>query len=181
VQHANRRVRTVVRRYSGCLGQLRDRTQTVLSMRAGLGPGSALSRRQVAARVDLGVRRVTRLERRGVRRLQALGSAGGCGAADARGGAAAGSASSAAPPPPAGDEASVDAATTAARSGEVQGQDRSGVKGVAARSVPDSPATIFPGGPAASFINVAPVLALVGIALFALAVRRERRQRRLET
>jgi hypothetical protein len=60
---------------------LDDRTARVLRMRAGVGPREALSRRRVAAHLHLPVRRVTRLERRGVRRLEALGSTGSCGGA----------------------------------------------------------------------------------------------------
>ena len=69
-----------VARLRQCLGQLPDRQDRVLSLRAGVGPRPALSRTQVARRLGLGVAETRRVERRGLRRLGALDGAGMCSA-----------------------------------------------------------------------------------------------------
>jgi hypothetical protein len=51
----------------------------VLILRAGVGSRAALSRPQVARRLGLGVAQTRRIERRGLRRLDALAGAGRCG------------------------------------------------------------------------------------------------------
>jgi hypothetical protein len=71
-------VRETVRRYSGCLGELPLREARVLVLRAGIGPGPALSRARTGDRLDIPTRRVARLERRGLRHLRAA-AADGCG------------------------------------------------------------------------------------------------------
>jgi len=139
-------------------------------MRAGAGPLPALTRRQVAARVDLPVRRVSQLERRGLRRLRAFGSEGGCGAA---GGGSESLESYAATNTsfPAGTvgAGSLQAAKGAAhRRGEVQDEAGSGVKAAFERSEPDPPAGFLPSVLGASAPDKTPVLALlsVGLTLF---------------
>jgi len=72
-----------VARLRGCLDRLTDEQRRVLSMRAGLGPRPALSRTQVARRLDLGLTQTRRVERRALRRLGALDGAGMCAAAAA--------------------------------------------------------------------------------------------------
>jgi hypothetical protein len=84
---AERRLRRAVQRLDGCLDELPAAEQRVLVLRTGLGPARPRSRRSVADALDLGVGRVHRLERRGLRRARGLARAGACGgspAADAR-------------------------------------------------------------------------------------------------
>jgi hypothetical protein len=68
----------VVRRLDGCLGAISLRTRRVLVLRAGLGTAERHSRAGVAAVLDLTVRRVARIERRGVRTLRRLSRTTGC-------------------------------------------------------------------------------------------------------
>ena len=75
-----RRLRKTVRRLQGCFGGLSRLERRVLALRAGIGAGSPRTRTQVARRLDVSTRRVTRLERRGVRTLRGLAGAGRCGA-----------------------------------------------------------------------------------------------------
>jgi hypothetical protein len=58
----------------------------VLVLRTGLGSADARTRRGVARTLDIGVRRVVRLERRGLRRARELDRAGACGSASSGGG-----------------------------------------------------------------------------------------------
>jgi hypothetical protein len=69
---------TVVRRLDGCLGQLPDRVRLVLELRAGIDSSRALSRRAVAAYLNLRVGQVTRMERRGLRELRRAARSPGC-------------------------------------------------------------------------------------------------------
>jgi hypothetical protein len=57
----------------------------VLVLRSGLGPAARHSRASVAALLDLSVRRVARIERRGIRRLRRLDRTTGCVASAAPG------------------------------------------------------------------------------------------------
>jgi hypothetical protein len=183
-RRADRRVRTVVQRFSGCLDRLRDRTRTVLSLRAGLGAPPALDRRQVAARVDLSVRRVTRLERRGVRQLRALGSAGGCG--EARAGDATGVIAGASPvgsngaggSPTGSADAGAEGGADDGRSSATRAAGSSDVQGAYEDSSLDPPATFVRELQDASVTEIAQWLALAGIALFAVGLHRELRERR---
>jgi Sigma-70, region 4 len=68
----------VVAELRGCLGQLAPKQRRVLALRAGVGSRPALSRRQVARRLGLGVAQTRRIEQRGLRRLGALDGAGRC-------------------------------------------------------------------------------------------------------
>jgi hypothetical protein len=72
---------------SGCLDELSSAQRRVLVLRTGLGSADPRSRRGVARALDIRVRRVVRLERRGLRRARALDRAGACGTASAGGGA----------------------------------------------------------------------------------------------
>jgi hypothetical protein len=81
-------LRKTIKRLQGCLGSLRGLERRVLVLRAGVGAGPPRTRSRVARRLDLSTRRVTRLERRGVRRLRSLAGAGRCGGAASPGGAA---------------------------------------------------------------------------------------------
>jgi hypothetical protein len=96
-----RGLRRLVRRLSGCLGALDSVETRVLTLRAGSATRPPLTRRQVARRLDVGVRRVAAVERRGLERLRGQARAGGCGAQPAPDIAAtpAGTGSGAAPPP----------------------------------------------------------------------------------
>ena len=79
-----RRLRATVRRLQDCFGALSALERRVLVLRAGVGAGPPRTRFRVARRLDLSMRRVTRLERRGVRTLRRLAGAGRCGAAASR-------------------------------------------------------------------------------------------------
>ncbi len=72
-------LRTTVKTASRCLDDLSSPQRRVLKLRAGLG-ASPRSRRGVARRLDITVRRVTRLERTGLSRLRTLTGQGACGA-----------------------------------------------------------------------------------------------------
>ena len=102
-----------------CIDRLSDEQQRVLMLRAGLGPRPALSRTQVAHRLDLGRAQTGRIERRGLRRLGALDAAGRCGAG---GGAAASAASSLLGP--------TNALAVSAIADDDSGQARFGIEGV---------------------------------------------------
>jgi hypothetical protein len=62
----------------GCLDGLAAGERRVLVLRAGLGAAPALSRSDVARRLGLPVPQTGRIERRGLRRLEALDGAGRC-------------------------------------------------------------------------------------------------------
>jgi hypothetical protein len=88
-----RRLRRAVQRLDGCLPSLRPRLRRVLVLRAGIGSERPHSRAGVARVLDIPVRRVGRLERRGLRTLRRAGRTTGCadaGAAPAGTGSAAG-------------------------------------------------------------------------------------------
>ena len=72
-------LRTTVKTASRCLDDLSTPQRRVLKLRAGLG-AAPRSRRGVARRLDITVRRVTRLERTGLSRLRTLTGQGACGA-----------------------------------------------------------------------------------------------------
>jgi hypothetical protein len=94
-QSAQRRLELAVEQGRQCLDDLGPGERRVLDLRAGLGPGMPLTRPQVARRLALGVAQTGRIERRGLRRLDALAGAG----AGACGGV--GTAVATAGPPPA--------------------------------------------------------------------------------
>ena len=74
-----------VTRLSGCLDELSTGQRRVLVLRAGLGArAGTASRRAVARRLDITVRRVGRLERSGLRQARALSRAGACGGSSGR-------------------------------------------------------------------------------------------------
>jgi hypothetical protein len=76
-----------VARLSTCLDELSTVQRRVLILRTGLGEADARTRRGVARTLDIRVRRVVRLERRGLRRARELDRAGACGSASSGGGA----------------------------------------------------------------------------------------------
>lgn len=76
----DRRLRAMVRPLEGCVGALPRAEGRVLTLRAGLGSERPQTRRRVAQILRVSTRRVTRLERRGVRRLHVLVRAGRCSA-----------------------------------------------------------------------------------------------------
>ncbi len=103
-ERRERRLRRVVSRFAGCLGAVAPGQRRVLVLRSGAGAGEPLSRRAVALRLDTTVRQVARTERRGLERLRAVASAGGCGGGEAgaivaAGGDGAGPVAGAAPEP----------------------------------------------------------------------------------
>jgi hypothetical protein len=78
VQRRDKRLRETVAKTSGCLDDLSSAERRVLTLRAGVGAGRPQSRRGVARRLDISVRRVARLEKAGLRHLRRLGARGGC-------------------------------------------------------------------------------------------------------
>ena len=76
-------LRATVERLQGCLGGVSAAERKVLVLRSGLGAAPARTRHSVARTLDVGVRRVGRIERRGLRHVRALARTGGCGGATA--------------------------------------------------------------------------------------------------
>jgi hypothetical protein len=161
-----RRLHAIVRRLQGCLVQVGTTERRVLTLRAGIGAVGAFSRERTARRLGLSPLRVARIERRGLRRLAALGRSGGCTrpsaatsklplaltaapSIDPRGGAGAG-------------------ASASASSG-----DRGAVKGVSAHGGPerDAPSVPLPPRPPGGTLIVLAFAA--GILALILLVRRE--------
>ena len=89
VRRRDRALRRAVLRFQGCLSRVPRAERRVLTLRAGVGAARTHSRTEVARITHLRRTRVITLERRGLRRLHALGRAGACQDADAdvRGGA----------------------------------------------------------------------------------------------
>ena len=73
-----RKLRETVAKASGCLDDLSTGQRRVLTLRSGIGAGPPRSRSSTARRLDISVKRVTRLERTGLRRLRELAKGGGC-------------------------------------------------------------------------------------------------------
>jgi hypothetical protein len=78
VQRRDQRLRRLVLALPACVQRLSTIERRVLVLRAGVGAGAPRSRGAVARQLDLTVRRVTRVERAGVRRLRTLGRSDGC-------------------------------------------------------------------------------------------------------
>ena len=79
----DRALRRAVLRFQGCLSRVPRAERRVLTLRAGVGAARTHSRTEVARITHLRRARVIRLERRGLRRLHALGRAGACQDAEA--------------------------------------------------------------------------------------------------
>jgi hypothetical protein len=189
---AERRLRRVVRRLDGCLDAVPARMREVLVLRSGLGPAVRHSRAGVAALLDLSVRVVTRIEHRGVRRLEALDRRTGCsGSAAPRVTtilAAAGLPVSVAPsfpsatvtsahataPTSTSDQAHADAAGPKASSAGPSTPDSGGVLGESENRTPPAAAAPLARPGDGDFTFAVMVLALlVAVASGAVAVRRE--------
>lgn len=76
---ADRRLRRDLRRLDGCLSGLGAAERRVLVTRANLAGSGVASRADVARGLGISTRRVTVLERTGLRKLRAAASSGGCG------------------------------------------------------------------------------------------------------
>ena len=85
-RRAQRRLQRAVARLGGCLDQLASEQQRVLELRAGVGAGPPRTRRGVARVMDIRVKQVWRLERRGLRNARTVARSDGCGSAAAGGG-----------------------------------------------------------------------------------------------
>ncbi len=85
-RRAERRLQRAVARLGGCLDELAQTQQRVLELRAGVGAGPPRTRRGVARVMDIRVKQVWRLERRGLRNARAVARSDGCGSAAAGGG-----------------------------------------------------------------------------------------------
>ena len=154
MRRADRQVRQAIRRYGTCLHVLTTRQRRVLRLRAGVGRAEPATRVEVARRLDLSVRRVRRVERRGLRVLERAGRRGCAEAAPGpveeeafaiggavgvvlTGGAASG--------PPGAPGSSADGRDDAANGGKGKpaggtgSGESGGVKGIAATSSPPSP------------------------------------------
>jgi DNA-binding CsgD family transcriptional regulator len=77
---STRRLRRVLARLHGCFYVLSQRERRVLAFRAGLNRRHALSRREVAKRLQISRKRVGRIERRALHRLRAAARSDGCAA-----------------------------------------------------------------------------------------------------
>jgi hypothetical protein len=174
-------MRRTVRRLAGCLGRLSAGQRAVLVRRAGVGPLRPRSRYVVARRLDIRPSRVARLERSGMRRLQAFSRAGGCGAAATA--VAPGHAPSFPGAPPsqhAADGAGAstarthDASTRSAAARGDAGEARAGVKGEFESSDDAKPPVITPPGESDDGADLTfPILLLVGAFALGYAVTRE--------
>jgi hypothetical protein len=80
----DRLLRKTVQRLQGCLGSLSGLERRTLVLRTGIGPGGPRTRAQVARRLDVSARRVTRLEHRAIRALRSRAANGRCGAGSAQ-------------------------------------------------------------------------------------------------
>jgi hypothetical protein len=78
VAERERKLRETVTQATGCLDDLSRGQRRVLTLRAGIGAGPPRSRSSTARRLDISVKRVTRLERTGLKRLRELAHGGGC-------------------------------------------------------------------------------------------------------
>ena len=85
-RRAERRLQRAVARLGGCLDELAHTQQRVLELRAGVGAGPPRTRRGVARVMDIRVKQVWRLERRGLRNARAVARSDSCGSAAAGGG-----------------------------------------------------------------------------------------------
>jgi len=74
-----RALKAIVARFQGCLGVLPDAQRQVLELRVGVGTIRPLSPRAAAARMHVGVARVTRLERQAVAELRSAAATHSCG------------------------------------------------------------------------------------------------------
>jgi hypothetical protein len=74
-----------VLRFQGCLGDMPRSERRVLELRAGVGLPRTRTRAEVARLTGLRRTRVARLERRGLKRLNALAKAGTCASASSTG------------------------------------------------------------------------------------------------
>ena len=84
-RRAERRLQRAVARLGGCLDELAPTQQRVLELRAGVGAGPPRTRRGVARVMDIRVKQVWRLERRGLRNARAVARSDSCGSAAAGG------------------------------------------------------------------------------------------------
>jgi hypothetical protein len=162
-----RRLERTVARLQGCLDELAQDERRVLALRAGIGPGPVLARSEVAGRLDLALAQAGRIERRGLRRLEALAAAGACGGATSLLGSSLGGSSGLGLPP-------MDGADDGAAAGSAP---RSGIKGVSVSGGGDgdgrsdgSSATLPPFGQGGSETLLITLGLLVALALL---VRRE--------
>jgi sigma-70-like protein len=115
-QRRDQRLRQAILRFEGCLSLMPRTERRVVELRAGVDVGHPRTRSQVARMTGLSTKRVRRLERRGLLRLERLGRQGRCGVATGQ---------APAYPSVAGSSA-VTSASTDGRA-EVRGERRSGV------------------------------------------------------
>jgi hypothetical protein len=78
-RRSERKLRRRVTRFTACLDDLSSSQERVLVLRAGVGSADPHSRQSVARILDVPVRRVVRIERRGLRTARSLSQAGACG------------------------------------------------------------------------------------------------------
>jgi hypothetical protein len=79
-RRATQRLRQAVSRLRGCVSALPAPLQTLIKLRTGLGQAQVMTRAQSAALLKISVRRIPRLERVALRRLDAAARQGGCAA-----------------------------------------------------------------------------------------------------
>jgi hypothetical protein len=174
VQRRERALRRDVLRLKGCLASVPRSERRVLALRAGVGRARPHSRTEVARITHLKRKRVVTLERRGLRRLRALGRAGACGVPAASTTAtvmAPGMGTAQPPAGPSGDRSSV----LAERHSSAESNEGGSAEGQ--RKPPSARLSISrPSAPGSDDFDLALVLAPLAVLAFLLVITREVRR-----
>jgi DNA-binding CsgD family transcriptional regulator len=160
-------LRRAVLRLRGCLGRMPRAERRVLLLRAGDGTTRTRSRSEVARMTGLSPARVTKLERRGLRRLRALGRQGACAPAS---GTAFVVITGIAP------SAAAAAAGGAAFSGQRSGDGQ--LKGLGTESVPRLSIGGLTGPPGGSAFDLGYAMVVLAVAIAGFALVRDVRRHR---
>jgi hypothetical protein len=174
VQRREHALRRDVLRLKGCLASVPRSERRVLALRAGVGRARPHSRTEVARITHLKRKRVVTLERRGLRRLRALGRAGACGVPTGTTTAAVmapGMGTAQPPTGPSGDRSSVLAERHSS------GESKEGGSAEGQRKPPSAQLSISrPSAPGSDDFDLALVLAPLAILAFLLVITREVRR-----
>jgi hypothetical protein len=175
VQRRERALRRDVLRLQGCLASVPRSERRVLALRAGVGRARPHTRTEVARITHLKRKRVVTLERRGLRRLRALGRAGACGVPTGSTTTAAvmapGMGTAQPPTGPSGDRSSVLAERHSS------GSSKEGGSAEGQRKPPSAQLSISrPSAPGGDDFDLALVLAPLAILAFLLVITREVRR-----
>jgi hypothetical protein len=175
VQRRERALRRDVLRLQDCLASVPRSERRVLALRAGVGRARPHSRTEVARITHLKRKRVVTLERRGLRRLRALGRAGACGVPTGSTTTAAvmapGMGTAQPPIGPSGDRSSVLAER------HTSGESKEGGSAEGQRKPPSAQLSISrPSAPGSDDFDLALILAPLAILAFLLVITREVRR-----